>query len=105
MSIALFFMVNCQRDKALRVLTKKIPGIMDCQKFLVIILVMALLAPSTMISGCAATKKWSFDLCLKECMPICIQIRNAKMEACNKGCNLGCQQLEGKGGNLGVYME
>ncbi len=39
----------------------------------------------------------TFSTCIKDCMPICMSLRNAKTLACNQGCALGCQQLQGKG--------
>ncbi|CAL0306509.1 unnamed protein product [Lupinus luteus] len=42
-------------------------------------------------------RKIPMPYCLKKCMPICMKIRYADVPSCNKGCTLGCEQLQGKG--------
>lgn len=38
-----------------------------------------------------------FSICLKKCMKICMEIRQAVDSDCQKACNMGCTQLQGKG--------
>lgn len=45
-------------------------------------------------------RKIPMDVCVTQCMPICMKIRYADVPSCNKGCTLGCDQLQGKGSLL-----
>lgn len=48
--------------------------------------------------GTRRTNGMHFEpVCMENCMPICMRLRGATDEACVFGCNLGCEQLLGKG--------
>ncbi|ESQ35697.1 hypothetical protein EUTSA_v10009211mg [Eutrema salsugineum] len=39
-------------------------------------------------------------LCHRECMPICMKVTEATQDVCDRACQAGCLQLQGRGTGL-----
>ncbi|KAI5321050.1 hypothetical protein L3X38_030120 [Prunus dulcis] len=48
-------------------------------------------------AGEGGGQKARFVTCIRDCMPLCMQIKDVTEAACDKACELGCKQLQGKG--------
>ncbi|TYG49830.1 hypothetical protein ES288_D10G125700v1 [Gossypium darwinii] len=63
-------------------------------------LILVLILFSNMVGrakGNAVKPRWSFIKCQIDCMPMCMAIRNVKLNVCRIACRTGCQQLKGRG--------
>lgn len=59
-------------------------------------------------AGEGGGQKARFVTCIRDCMPLCMQIKDVSKAACDKACELGCKQLQGKGPpsrGVRLYME
>ncbi|PQP93779.1 lysine--tRNA ligase chloroplastic/mitochondrial isoform X2 [Prunus yedoensis var. nudiflora] len=51
----------------------------------------------TASAGEGGGQKARFVTCIRDCMPLCMQLKDVTKAACDKACELGCKQLQGKG--------
>lgn len=59
-------------------------------------LILILVSEATHVVG----GEWKPADCIQGCMPFCMKVQGATELACNSGCALGCEQLQGKGGSF-----
>ncbi|KAL3753764.1 hypothetical protein ACJRO7_001063 [Eucalyptus globulus] len=66
---------------------------------MILALIMILVVEARDVSG-----QWKPEVCIRDCMPFCMKVVGATEAACNHGCGLGCEQLRGRGSNLGLSV-